>query len=212
MEPTSQSGEALRRAVLEEGRSRAEEIRRQAQAEAEAITSTAAAQAGEIRARRLESAQAEARRRSEATLATVPVELARKRAARVEALLDEIRGAVEARVRRGGDGASDAGRVRLAADALRRMPREAVRFRIAPGERERFGAELIERVLQEPGCSGRTLRCVVDPGLPPGGLVLEDEAGARRWDLSLEARLDRCWPQLRRAIASRAQLLEEGTP
>jgi hypothetical protein len=48
-----------------------------------------------------------------------------------------------------------------------------------------------------------------DPSAKKGEWILQDEEGRQIWELGLEARLERLWPELRRQIAAQCGLVAQ---
>ncbi|HRZ35613.1 MAG TPA: V-type ATP synthase subunit E [Candidatus Paceibacterota bacterium] len=208
--PDSKASELLRQEILEEARGQAEAIRNHARQKAEVILAEAEKEAEQLRADRMEAARAEVRRRTEAILATVCVEAGRMRSARIEDALQAIhdRARDELRARSGFDFPKViAG---LATEALGQMAGDAFELRLSRADRDALGRELVDEIRSGSSRSNLTIRLVADSNLNRGGLWLEDDTGRQAWNLSLEARLDRCWPGLRRQIAARAGIGEHG--
>ncbi len=210
--PDSKASELLRQEILEEARGQAEAIRNHARQKAEVILAEAEKEAAQLRADRMEAARAEVRRRTEAILATVCVEAGRMRSARIEDALQAIhdRARDELRARSGFDFPRIiAG---LAAEALGQMAGDAFELRLSRADHDALGRELMDEIRSRSSRSNLTIRLVADSNLNRGGLWLEDDAGRQAWNLSLEARLERCWPELRRQIAACAGIREQGGP
>lgn len=209
--PTSNAPELLRQEILAEAQRQKEAILSRAQQAAAAILAKAEREAQQCLGERMEAAEAEAKRRTEAILATVPVEAGRARSARVEALLQAIHDHAreQLRARNGFDFRKTI--ARLSGEALQQMAGDAFRLRLSAADCRAVGDGLAEEIQR---CSTRRfekLPMVSDPTLKDGDLLLEDSAGRQVWNLSLEARLERCWPDLRRQIAARTAILEPRT-
>jgi len=208
--PDSKASDLLRQEILDEARRRAEAIRNHARQKAESILAEAEKEAAQLRADRMEAARAEARRRTEAILATVCVEAGRIRSARIEGLLQAIHD--RARDELGARNGFDFPKVIavLAAEALGQMAGDAFELRLSQADHDALGRELTDEIRNRSNRSNSKLRLVADSNLNRGGLWLGDETGRQAWNLSLEARLERCWPELRRQIAARAAIGEQG--
>lgn len=208
--PDSKASELLRQEILDEARRRAEAIRNHARQKAESILAEAEKEAAQSRADRMEAARVEARRRTEAILATVSVEVGRMRSARIEDALQAIhdRARDELRARN----AFDFPKViaGLAAEALGQMAGDAFELRLSQADHDALGRELADEIRNRSNRSNLKLRLVADSNLNRDALWLEDETSRQAWNLSLEARLERCWPELRRQIAARAAIGEQG--
>ncbi len=209
--PNSNAPERLRQVILEEARREKEALLHRARQQADAIVAKADKEAGQFRRERLDAARAEAKRRSEAILATVPVEVGRRRLAQIEVLLQAIhdQAGERLRVRSGFDLRQFL--IGQSAEALRQMAGDAFQLRLSVADRRALGDGLVAEIQQQPGCSSLKLRLVADAELKDGDALVEDEAGSQVWNLSPPARLERCWPELRRQIAAHPALLEQGT-
>ncbi len=201
----------LRQEILEEARRRKEDILRQARHQAEATVAKAEKEAEQFRRERLEAARAEAKRRTEAILATVPVEAGRMRSARIEELLQAIHDRAQAHLQaRAGFDYRDT-IARLSAQALKHMAGETFRLRLSAADHRALGDGLAEEIRNGCGRAPLTLQLVQDPNLKDGEMLIQDEGGRQVWNLSLDACLERCWPELRRQIAAHTAILEHGT-
>jgi vacuolar-type H+-ATPase subunit E/Vma4 len=210
--PASNAPELLRREILEQARQQKEDILRQAREQAQTIAAQTAKAAEEFKRERLEAARMEAKRRTEANLATVPVEAGRIRMVRVEELLQAIHDRARTQIRdRAGFGYRETV-MRLLCEALWQIAGETFRLRLCVAECRALGDGLAEEIRTRLGRPNLRLEPVADANLKEGELVLEDPAGRQAWNLSLEARLERCWPQLRRQIAAHPAFAAGSTP
>ena len=178
---TDQAGEpqqVLTDEILADARRQAERIRTRAGRDARQITDKARAQADADRQQRLAAAHDEADRQRQLTLATVPIEVARMRADKVEAALA------------------------LATEAAGRLQGDAVVLELAAADAKAFGADLAEAVRRRAGRDGLRVSVAPEAADIPGGVVVRDAEGRQVWDNSLEGRLRRFWPALRRRIAT----------
>jgi vacuolar-type H+-ATPase subunit E/Vma4 len=209
--PPPNPPEPLRREILEEARRQQEEILRQARHQAEAVVAKAEMEAEQFRKERLEAAAAEAKRRTEAILATVPVETGRMRSAGIEELLQAIhnRAREHLQARIGFDYRETI--ARLSAVALQQMAGASFRLRLSASHDRVLGDGLAEAIQTCCGSSTPTLRLIADSNLKDGDVLIEDEGGRQIWNLSLDARLERCWPELRHQIAAQAGFMPQGT-
>ena len=210
--PTSNAPELLRREILEQARQQKDDLLCQAREQAQSIAAQAAKAAEEFRSERLEAARVEAKRRTEAHLATVPVEAARHRMERVEELLHAIQDQARTQIRnRAGFGYRETV-MRLVCEALSQMAGETFRLRLCVAEYRALGDGLAEEIRTRLGRPNLRFEPVADANLEEGELLVEDPTGLQVWNLSLEARLERCWPQLRRQIAAHPTFVERSTP
>lgn len=211
MNPSNSDGSgSLRREILEEARHQQEDLLRRAQQATEEILAKAETEVGQFRAERLEAARAEAKRRTDAMLATVAIDAGRIRLARVEELLEAIRrrAAEQLRARAGFDDRETL--ICLAVEALGQMAGDDFRLRLCAADHGVLGDGLAEEIRRRAGRSDLVLEVVSDASLQDGEVLVEDAVGRQIWDLSPGARLERCWPELRRQIAVHAALLEQG--
>ena len=206
--PNPSAPELLRQEILAAARQHQEDILQRANHEAEAIVGKAEQAADQFRVERLEAARAEAKRRTEAILATVPVEAGRMRSARIEEFLDAIRHRASAQLHRRTGFDFRATLTRLAAEALTQMAGDTFSLRLSAADHRALGKGVAQETQSRSGRPNLSLQLVVDSGLKEGEVLIEDQAGRQVWDLSLEARLNRCWPELRRQIATQAAMLE----
>jgi len=209
--PNPNAPESLRQEILEEARRQKEDILRRTRQEAGVIVAKAEREAEQFRKERLEAARAEAKQRTEAILATVSVEAGRMRSARIEESLRAIHDRARSRLqtRTGFDYRETI--ARLSAEALGQMAGETFRLRLSVAEHRASGDGLAEEVQR---CSGRpavTLQVVADANLKDGDVLIEDERVRQVYNLSLDARLERCWPELRRQIAAQTGFTEQST-
>lgn len=202
----------LREEILEAARQQRKAILDQARQQAAAIVAGAQQAADQFRAQRHETAQAEAARRTEAILATVPVEVGRLRSARVEQWLEAIRDHAAQQLRTVADPEFRDAITRLAAEALESMAGDSFRLWRSAADGRRLGNDLAAAI--QPHFTRRTLhlQIAVDDTLKEGEIRLEDEAARQVWHLGLLARLERCWPDLRRQIAGQLGLTESSDP
>jgi len=184
--------------ILADAERQAERIRTRARRDATQITDKAQAQADAERDDRLAGARDEADRRRQLTLATVPVEVARMRAARIEDILQSIRDEASRQLtaRQGFDYRETL--TVLAADAVSRVEGEAFVLELAAADAETLVADLAEAVRRRVGRDG------VD--------IIRDTEGRQFWDNSLQGRLARLWPMLRREIAAHVAPEDAETP
>ena len=202
---TDQAGEpqkVLTYEILADAKRQAERILARAKREAEDITDKAQTQADADRRQRLAAAHDEADRQRQLTLATVPIEVARMRAEKVEAALQSICDEARRRLlaREGFDYRQTV--VALATEAVGCLQGDAVVLELAAADTEAFGADLAEAVRRRAGRDGLRVGIAPEGADIPGGVVVRDAEGRQVWDNSLEGRLKRFWPALRRRIAT----------
>lgn len=209
--PILNGSELMRQEVLEEARRRRDEILNKARREAEDFVVKARGESERFRKERMDAARTEAGRRRDAILATVSVEAGRIRALRIEELLQTIHDLALERLgaRSGFDFRETV--VRLSSEALQQMDGEAFRVRLSARDCEVCGDGLAGDIRKLSGRPALALQILADSTLKDGALVIEDEAGRQIWNASLDARLERCWPELRRQIAAQAGLVAKGT-
>lgn len=209
--PIINGPELMRQEVLEEARRQKEEILNAARREAEDIVVKARGESERFRKERLDAARAEAARRGDAILATVSVEAGRVRALRIEELLRTIHDQAQERfgTRSGFDFRETV--VRLSSGALQQMDGETFRLRLSVQDCQVCGDGLAADIRKLSDHPALVLQILADSTLKDGEVLIEDEAGRQVWNVSLDARLERCWPELRRQIAAQAEFLAKGT-
>ncbi len=209
--PDATAPELLRREILDEARRQEKDILRRARQAAEAAVAKAEKEAQEFRGERMRAAEVEATRRIEAILATVPVEAGRLRSARIEELLQAVHDRVRERLRaRSGFDFREV-MAGLSAEALRQMAGDAFRLRISTADHRVVGGAFVEEIRKRSGRTSLQMQLVADSTLKDGDVRLEDDAGRQVWNLGLEARLERCWPELRRQIAAQTGIVDQGS-
>lgn len=198
----SNASAVLCREVLSEANRRRDEILQRARSEAGQLLAEAQARVDRMRQERLTAAQAEASRRAQAILASIAVESNRRRSEQLEECIRTIHDGI-VKALRSLDGPEYCQAVLQAiASALPQFRGETVVMRISP-ERVGFlgnGLEKEIRLHSERSFSGLEIR--TDPTLPDREAILQDRPGHQLWNLGLEARLGRSWPELRRQIAA----------
>ncbi len=202
------SPQLLRDEILAEARQQSEKILQEAQQQSELQLTKARHNADEIRQNVMRQAQAEANRRAELVLATLPVEAGRLRSARLEALLESI--VQQARQHLLSHEGFDYRKaiITLAAEALSKMAGERFIMLFASADRAAFGDGIGQEIRQLLGRATLDLTVAVDPTLEAGGgIVIRDVSGRLVWDNRPISRLQRLWPELRRQVASRLELL-----
>ncbi|RKY27415.1 MAG: hypothetical protein DRP79_03365 [Planctomycetota bacterium] len=193
--PHSDAQNKISEEILADARTKAERALRSARREAEKITKKARDDAKQIEREVINHARARAE--SQAKVIQAATEPAKRRIeldAREETLLNVISDAKARLLNRDSD---DYGRTlaALTAEAAELLQDEELTAYLSSEDYDRFGAAL-------PGLlPGLTLE--VRPALQPleGGVIVETADGRRRVDNSIEARLERIYPELRRAIA-----------
>ena len=198
--------------ILADAERQAERIRTRAKRDAAKITDKAQAQADAERDDRLAAARDEADRRHQLTLATVPIEVARMRAARIEAVLQSIRDEARRQLtaRQGFDYRETL--TVLAADAVSRVEGDAFVLELAAADTETPVADLADAVRRRVGRDGIDIRIAAEPADISAGVIVRDDEGRRFWDNSLQGRLTRLWPMLRREIAAHVAPEDAETP
>lgn len=187
--------EDLEREILADARKESAALLAAAGAEAAGIMAAAQARASGGKNAALEAARAEGARRREMLLASVPSEAAGLRAARMEGLLAAVKGRTRALLAAEASGTALAS---LAAEAAAGIGGDSFVFSAAPGSGLQGLAAEIGRMA---GLGPVELRFEEDPEMT-GGVIARSADGRRRWDNSLDGRLERIWPELRREIAA----------
>jgi vacuolar-type H+-ATPase subunit E/Vma4 len=206
--PNPNAADNLRREILEEARRQQEEILRVAHREAEAILARAQEEAAQVRRVQMEVAQVAAKQQVEAILATVAVEIGRRRAMRIEELLQSTHDDARERLRAHTDFDLRRCIVSLATEALGQMQGNAFLLKVSPKDCSALGDGLAEEIQR---CSTRpafALQVFEDSNRAAAEVVIEDHVGRQSWNIGLEARLERCWPELRRQIAAHLPFVE----
>ena len=197
--------------ILADARRQAERSVTRAKRDAKEVLDKAQAQAEAERAERLAAARDEADRRRRLALATVPVEVARMRARKAEAALQTICDEARRRLlaREGFDYREAV--VALAADAAGRLEGDAVVLELAAADAEVLGPDLADAVRRRVGRDGLAVSIAAEAADIAGGVIVRDAEGRQVWDNSLDGRLKRFWPMLRREIAPYVAPDEAGT-
>ncbi len=207
----SNAAQVLCSEILASAAQKKEQILAQAQAEAHALVVAAEQEASRIHREKQVVSESEAKRRSEAILATVAVEIARLRLAHAEDQLGKIREGARDRLRK--RLGYDFGTVmaHLAADALGRMNGVDFAMRLAPADEHMIGNGMANEIQRQINKASLHLEVIADPALKEGNVLLEDMERRQLWDISLEARLERLWPEVRQQIAVQAGLMADKT-
>lgn len=211
---SGESHEVLRAEILAEANLQSERILKHGRDDAEETIAKAKAAAAKQREDQVQAAKVEAARRRELALATVPVEAGRRRAARIEEILrsihDEARRRLLARV------GFDYREVltALAAEAIGKMEGDKFVLELSAADHKDFGDDWVQEVRRraaagrpESGRAGLEVRLAAEPADIQGGVRIRDAEGRQVWDNSLESRLERLWPALRRQIAVETALV-----
>ena len=193
--------------ILADARRQADRLRRRAERDAKQTVEDAEREAEAHRNERLEKARAEADRRRRLTLASVPVEEGRRRAARIEEELQGIREAARERLLAHEGYDYRAALVRLAAEALAAMDGKTFVLQLAEADRDALGPGVAAAAGDRDGREGLQVTLADEPAPIAGGVIVRDGEGRREWDNSLQARLARLWPALRRRIAAETGLI-----
>ena len=208
------SQQVLREEILAEARRQSERILKHGRDDAEETVAKARAAAAKEHQDLLQTAKAEAVRRRELALAHVPVEAGRRRAARIEEILQSIR--EEARRRLLARVGFDYREVltALAAEAIGKMDGHRFVLELASADRQAFGDAWVQEVGRRAAAgrpeserAGLEVRLAAEPVDIQGGVRIRDVEGRQVWDNSLDARLERLWPSLRRQIAVETSLV-----
>jgi vacuolar-type H+-ATPase subunit E/Vma4 len=195
------SSAVLCQEISGDARRQGDEILACARQDAEALLGREGSAAIDARLRRLEEARSEAARRRDLTLATVFVETRRLYLARIEELLESVR--VEAQkqftARNGFDLRESV--INLASEAVKGMRGDEFIVRLAEKNRSVLGEALPEEIASRTERPGVKINLSWDPRMSDDGPVVTDAAENQVWDNRYCARLERLWPQMRRAIA-----------
>ena len=197
--------------IIADAKRQAERTVSHARHEAQELAAKGKADAEKEHRQSLAAAGAEADRRRDLILATVPIEVSRKRAAAVEAVLKTILGQAADRIglREGVDYRDRV--AALAAEATRRMEGDQFILQLSDTDRRAIAGGLAEEVQRRVGRDGVQVSLAPEAAKITGGVIVRDAEGRQLWDNSLEARLQRFWPILRREIAVRSALAREGS-
>ncbi|NLT24214.1 MAG: hypothetical protein GXX82_14335 [Syntrophorhabdus sp.] len=192
----------LRQEIGDDARRLCDDILSCARRDAEALLGREGSAAIEDRLKRLEEARSEGARRRDLTLAAVFVETRRLYLARIETLLGSIREEAQKHLaaRNGFDLRESV--INLASEAVRGMSGDEFVVRLAEGSRPVLGGALEEEIASRSGRPGVKISVFWDPRMSDDGPIVTDAAENQVWDNRYRARLERLWPQIRRAIAS----------
>ncbi len=192
----------LRQEIGDDARRLCDDILSCARRDAEALLGREGSAAIEDRLKRLEEARSEGARRRDLTLAAVFVETRRLYLARIETLLGSIREEAQKHLaaRNGFDLRESV--INLASEAVRGMSGDEFVVRLAEGSRPVLGGALEEEIASRSGRPGMKISVFWDPRMSDDGPIVTDAAENQVWDNRYRARLERLWPQIRRAIAS----------
>jgi len=192
----------LRQEIGDDARRLCDDILSCARRDAEALLGREGSAAIEDRLKRLEEARSEGARRRDLTLAAVFVETRRLYLARIETLLGSIREEAQKYLaaRNGFDLRESV--INLASEAVRGMSGDEFVVRLAEGSRPVLGGALEEEIASRSGRPGMKISVFWDPRMSDDGPIVTDAAENQVWDNRYRARLERLWPQIRRAIAS----------
>ena len=204
--------EALREEILADAKQQVDRILHHAKEQAGEIAAKAKADADRTRRQRLDAAKAEAVRRRELVLSTVLIEATRRRAARVEEVLESIRQEAARRLvaREGYD--YRRAMTALAVEAASRLSGGRVILELSEADRRNLGDAWLDEVRRRLNRSDVEVTMAAEPAKIGGGLVARDPEGRQVYDNSLEGRLERLWPHLRREIAARTSLVPVDVP
>jgi len=201
MTTNDDSAEGLREEILEQARNQAEEILEQARNQADKILAAAAAEGQSLRDRLIEKARAEAHRRKELIESTVPVETGRFRVARIESLLESVREEVQRRLLSHEGFEYREVLIGLTSLAISRMAGNQFVVKLSEADGSSLGKSTGEEIANRVDRPGLVVTLVFDPTMNGGGVSIEGADASQIWDNGLLERLERMWPELRRAIA-----------
>lgn len=205
--PAAHGSERLCHAILEDARGQRDEILRRAQDAVKAILAKADAEARAAAAERLQAASAEGQRRREAILATLPMEVNRLKLAQIEEGLERIRNRVLQAIQENQSFDWREALVHLTVQALRPMSGSTFFLRLSRADLDGAGDSLAAEIERRAARPLLRLELGEDPEIRKGEWILQDEEGRQIWELGLEARLERLWPELRRQIAAQCGLV-----
>lgn len=202
----------LRQEIGDDARRLCDDILSCARRDAEALLGREGSAAIEDRLKRLEEARSEGARRRDLTLAAVFVETRRLYLARIEALLGTLREEAEKHLaaRNGFDLRESV--INLASEAVRGMTGDEFVVRLAERSRPLLGGTLEEEIVSRSGRPGVKVTVSWDPGMSDDGPIVTDAGENQVWDNRYRARLERLWPQMRRAIAAEVFPAGAGDP
>ena len=204
--------ELLRREIMDEASRQKFEILRRAREAADQSVAAAEQAAAQLLEEKLAWARAEAQRRADAMLAAALVESTRMRSARTEDLLQGFYDKALEQLRSRNGAAGREVIVALTTEALTRMAGDAFVLRLSTHDLAALGGGLSEEIRQRAAQPLLNLEVSEDPSAANGDWILQDREGRQLWELGLETRLERLWPQLRRQVAVHAQLTASDQP
>jgi V/A-type H+-transporting ATPase subunit E len=180
-----------------------------AEREAQALIDKATADSQQEQQSKLAEAKARAVRSRALILATLPVDIGRMRSIRVErellTLRDQVGQALEDRA--GFD--YEQTLVHLAAEALTRMEGDDFVLELSARDLATTGQTLRAAVQKQVGRPNITLTVSSEPADIANGVIIRDRVGRQVWDNSLQARLNRLWPELRNQLAEALGLVND---
>lgn len=206
------SSAVLRQEISDDARRQCDDILSCARRDAEALLGREGSAAIEARLKRLEEARSEGVRRRDLTLSAVFVETRRLYLARIEALLGSVREEAEKHLaaRDGFDLRESV--INLAGEAIRGMTGDEFVVRLAEGSRSVLGGSLEEEIASRAARPGVKVTVSWDSRVLDDGPIVTDATESQVWDNRLRARLERLWPQMRRAIAAEVFPAGAGEP
>jgi len=202
----TQPSERLFEEVLSDARTKADRARRRGERDAAAARKTAAQDAQSMVDRILADARAEADLKRGQILATVEIEAQRERLDGLEESLQKVYELVRTRLASLDPAEAREAQVRLAVDAVARMPggdlvvalpaaSHATDVRALAAEVSARAAAQLDRAV--------TARAADAPATVPDGVVIRSADGRCEIVNSFQERLRRLWPELRLAAAAR---------
>jgi vacuolar-type H+-ATPase subunit E/Vma4 len=206
----AKESDKLRERILEDGRKKAEPVKRRAQRKADEIVQDAREEAKERREQMRHEAEEEAELEAQRILARAELEAENVRRQAREAVLQQARQVARTRLRELADSDDHLQCLaRLAVHSLRAMEGDQFELVLPAEEKEQRCDEVLETVKQRAAEElDRDLDLnVADERIScTGGLWVRRPDGHEICDQTFEARLDRLWPQIRAEIAD--ELLE----
>jgi vacuolar-type H+-ATPase subunit E/Vma4 len=198
--------EKLFEEVLADGRTKADRARRRGRREAEAIRTKAAEEARAAAQNILAEARADAEARRTQILAMVEIEAKRERLAGIDQVLQAVHETAREQLGALETNAMRAAQLELALEALAQLPREEAEVALPPAAHQAYGeafaGDLAARATEKLQ-RNVTVRPAAAPADVASGVVVRSVDGRMEVVNSLEERLRRLWPDLRRDVAAK---------
>ena len=195
----------LEERILEDGRKKAEPVKRRAQRKADKIVQEAKEEAEERREQMRSEAEEEAELEMQRTLARAELEAENVRRQAREAVLQEARRIAREKLQQlaGSEDHLDSIAL-LAIQSLQAMRGEQFEVVLPEQEKEKRGEEILDAVTEradEELDRSVNIRLADETLSGTGGLLLRRSDGVEICDQTFDARLQRLWPQIRTEIA-----------